>query len=56
MNLTKCSARDFRGVAQGDITCTGPIIEGTAGSILQASAPSNREGGYIGTQQLVWSM
>ena len=56
MNLTKCSARDLRGLAQGDITCTGPIIEGTAGSILQASAPSNREGGYIGTQQLVWSM
>ena len=56
MNLTKCSARDFRGVAQGDITCRGPIIEGAAGSILQASAPSNREGGYIGTQQLVWSM
>ena len=38
MNLTKCSARDLRGVAQGDITCTGPIIGGTAGSILQASA------------------
>ena len=56
MNLTKCSSRDLKGVAQGDITCTGPIIEGTAGSILQASAPSNREGGYIGTQQLVWSM
>ena len=55
MNLTKCSARDFGGVAQGDITCIGPIIEGTAGSILQASAPSNREGGYIGTQQLVCS-
>ena len=38
MNLTKCSARDLRGVAQGDITCIGPIIEGTSGSILQASA------------------
>ena len=33
-----------------------PYNRGEAGSILQASAPSNREGGYIGTQRLVQSL
>ena len=30
-----------------------PYNRGEPGSILQASAPSNREGGYIGTQSLM---